>query len=352
MRVATGKALGAFLLVIALPLAGCMDDQGDDTDDRQGTTTEPPRPNDDDDAPSGAKAYGVRPLWFTGLHFTYDVSFPDHDVAGPMDITVLGDSGSFELTGNASDELILWSLFYHLPPLGPVEPGTFNPVIHDTPIAWFDFPLTDGKAWSAPDHHGTTVNYTTTETTTPIPGGRTVPGFTVVGERTGAEWVRYTYTAEIGWFTHIMVDGNGDGDVDAEMTLRDAGVNPNHINLQTFRPHALAVHTAIGIESLPNDASSFTIDETHTDVFVYFVMFGGPGQYSGFVTLPGEPPPAPLPGFPSRQYNWTNTDQQGVMIFGEAVDSTPGEGTIGGTPFTAEGGIFAEVLAVERTSIS
>lgn len=335
--------LPVFAVLLTLLLAGCTG-SSDDKDEPAAPSgaMSPPEPNGSS-TPTGPSVdpYGVRPLWFPGLRYEYRATFPAADVTGDLAVTVIGQEGALQLTMDGDEDAIMWALFYHLPPVGHFEAATFAPILHEVAVPWFSFPLSDGKTWSGPDHRGTTVNYTANRVDLSIPDGRKVPGYDVVGERGGITWVHYQYTTEIGWFTLLEVDGNGNGDIDARVELQDAVVYADHGLLTTFLTSEGASFFHAGPASNAEPVSTFTVPADANKLYVFFAMSGGPGIYSASVTFPTNNATV------TRQYNWTNTDQAGTQLFGEHFSPTPGSGETRSI-IVGEGGMFAEVVPVSR----
>lgn len=330
------------VLFLSMAFAGCTDDgaEGGDDDAGDGDTPAPSRT-----APKGGSrelVAGSKPLWFPGLQWTYEIEHPGRGVKGDVTLAVVSDDAEVwqvAPTEGSDPDALMWSLFTHLPPLGPISKATLSPFIHAVEVPWFDFPLEDGKTWQGSEHHGTQVNFTATAIDTTIFDGRKASAFEVIGERGGVTWLRYVYTAEVAWFSEAALDGDGDGQMDTLMTLKEAGVGTAHLDTPTFEPQVLAMVSDEGPQSITEPATGFTVPAGAEDLYVFFVLGGEVGRYTGSVTLPSGG---------VKSFNFTNTNQSfQVAVRGGHYTVGQGTGNVG-TMILGQGFVFGEVFAVVR----
>lgn len=184
------------LAVAATQLGGCL---GDDAP--VGSASVAPPASDDarlpvDDAGRLAALHEVAaPAWSVGDSWR----FTSTDGTTGTLVVVAASSSTYTL---ATDEptLASYDAVFDVSYIGAIRATDLAGAQQGSPVKFFDFPLSNGKTWTAA-WDGLEVELTAT--------ARADGGFDIAGTAAGAPYVAYDYTPSLKWWSHLDFDGYG-----------------------------------------------------------------------------------------------------------------------------------------------
>lgn len=294
----------ASFVVLAAALAGCMG-----SDDMAPTARDEPLdsalvPSVSVDAVTGAtaNASAEAPVWNVGDAWAISTSGTGESERAFLVVAAAG-SDAYTLA-TTSERMAGFDAMFDVSYVGKIRASDLAGHQQGEPVKYFDFPLADGKTWTA-KWDGFDVALTAT---------KKGDGFAIVGAVDGAAYVEYDYAPDMKWLTHI------------HFLQGDYGFKVER--LQSNWTGVLATATAKVIyESAPlapigsPGAGSFTVDEGQT--FAMVTLAGGGSQWARAFTLVD---PAGQPYSTSTIGN-AETEAMGPrgVYLQEQLPATPGE---------------------------
>lgn len=223
MERGTIRAILLAALALAVPLAGCLGGQGPATDEGgppatpSNTTPEEPGSGEGASGASSTDASGPieSPAWEIGDWWRYRV---EHTLGPTTNVTLVVADASPDTYRLGWTETTpgLPSLLYHMPPAGELSRPNLGWWWHDETVHIAEFPLEDGKTWTAALSDAD-VTYTaqraTNASTVAIEGVNA----------TGARVIEAVYDADVGFFTRMARYFDADGDASPSVTLAEHG---------------------------------------------------------------------------------------------------------------------------------
>lgn len=232
------------IALVGPSLTGCIGSDEQGTDDAAPTsTTTPTTPaatisatplaTAGPGAAPPAPGPGDRPSWTHGdwweYDITFDLGFGSPFLEGPSKIVVYDTSNGYKVAAGDRNAAIVdqYFDFFFVGSL-TADLGT---TIEGTEFRMFEFPLTDGKTWSARySFFGEVVDLKMAATEVPDagdPAGPT-PGFMVVGTSEAGWTFEYVYSPVSKWVTSFKASGSPFGGDPIEILavkLRENGAN-------------------------------------------------------------------------------------------------------------------------------
>lgn len=198
-------------LLLAAPLAGCF---GDDEGDAVGAASAPETldagvvvgdtldalaalANDPTNATIGAPTWAVGDAWtMSSADATTGTT-----TTTTMVVTAASGGGSYMLDAT-NEQIAIWDALMDISYVGKIRASDLAGHQQGTAVKFFDFPLTDGKKWTA-TWDGLEIQLTATlNKAIPTPKGTQV-GFDIVGTHEGATYVTYDYVPALKWWSHL-----------------------------------------------------------------------------------------------------------------------------------------------------
>lgn len=256
---------------------------------------------DQTDAPGGEQGEEVQtdaeqgpieevqaPEWETGDWFTYEV---DHQLGPSAEVTLVVtdvSSGSYTLAW-ADPEEALPTLTYHFPPVGEVQRPNLGWWMHGETGTIVDFPLEDGKTWTA-TFSGEEYDYEATFTE-----GEEGLVVDIRGESTEGEgFIEATYDPRVGFFTSLERTFEEGGPASPGVELVDSCARESLPVSTAYEvtPEDLAYEFVAGPnleEQQPpfgGPAGTFSVSDELDRVLVASFLGGGEGAYEASVIRP------------------------------------------------------------------
>lgn len=219
------------LFVSFVAFAGCAEEEVPEVEERP--DEEAVLADDGRDLRTDLRANDTlqRPEWALGDWFGHHIFFGTDDTEGSHINTVIVEDlgGSWRLAPD-SMEAAKWEAAWDFPMLGEVSKATLATTAFGSDWDLFQFPLSDGKTWSAtidPLFNGErTITLTASynaEISTPY-GDR--PGFDIIGvNETGATEVVTDFVPDIGWYSRLTL---------LDTSTEDEGDYIIHVNSMGF----------------------------------------------------------------------------------------------------------------------
>lgn len=266
----TGPLLIVAVALVAAPLAGCIGQSDDgtpqetDPEDALDGGTGPQLPGSDDegsddgeDGSDGASSEDPddsvdltsleRPTWEPGFWWKMNVSGP-WTVGGPggLEYTLVTQEAASDGYVTVADkrQVAVYDLFWDDPLAGPIgtdltpAPDALYPTLTKRvperlsvvstvriPEPLFDWPLEDGKTWTAQDANGTSWSLEATLDEVSV-ADATVDGYQITGSAEEGWRVNATYVPGLLWFSDLHVQ-DPDGITMIRAQIRDAGPGYN-----------------------------------------------------------------------------------------------------------------------------
>lgn len=202
--------LAVALLLVVLPLAGCLggqtppadpasdgaDGTGDDGGDGGFDTTDPVADDGDGDAPTLA----APPTWEPGRWWRFRLTERFEGATYEATRVVAGqDDAGDHLVGMPTDSFVHEVMVLHVPGFGEVDPDTLGFEVHDCPFEPLRFPIEDGATWQT-EFECRPVNATATVESD------TVATVELTGQN---DHVTLTYDAEAGAIVEMDIEDYG-----------------------------------------------------------------------------------------------------------------------------------------------
>lgn len=257
------------LLLSAVLAAGCIQDAEtpatptDESPPRSERAPTPP-PAQSRGAPEVGAA--AAPLWSVGDWWTWEIS---SERFGAYEVTTVvaahDDSGyAVGVTDLAAG---LRSVWFHVPPMGIVDPQNLAWEMHDTPAVLLDLPLADGKTWDG-ELEGDQVTFTASA------GPR---GFDVLGVyEHGSTALTFTWSDEARTFLDISVHYGSSTPWGTARLLRHGSGHTDPVHLLLADDALLA---GARMPGAPRAPTAFVIPDDATHVVIGCLLTAGPGAF-------------------------------------------------------------------------
>ncbi len=160
---------------------------------------------------------------------------------------------------------ILWDISY----VGPIRADDLAGAQKGTAVRYYDFPLYDGKTWTT-SWDGRDIKLTATAASNLRSPLGTSAGYHITGvDSSGAEYVRYDYSPDVKWFTHL--------DFAAGYGLTVEGFRTNWTGTYLTATGQMRVEAATPAAGALVDASTFNVGTESTHLV--FLMSGSSPSY-------------------------------------------------------------------------
>ncbi len=333
------------ILCILLLAAGCLAGSDGDTSPEEGPPTEPGSPSGnpgdarEDASDRTAPEEGVEegpygpPVWVPGDWFTWQVDSGPAQLEATTVVTGVGDGTA--AVGFTDLETGLYAQWFHLPPAGTMGTEALSWELHDEPSSLISFPLEDGATWEA-SFEGESLTFSATRV-----ADQAAPVFSIDGTYPdGDTAVRATYSVAAGQFLTIdLLYGGSEPWAQARLIDHGEGFqDPVHVlegedlfvggsapptflrEPQTLRVSAEATHLLLGCQ-----------------------MGGMAGTYR--VQLDGPSGQSAVCDHQSTGAQWASDTQI------RTPEAEAGDWVLTMAPGTAQGFVFAEVVAVTAETV-
>lgn len=194
-------------VLMAVLFAGCVDSE--DPEDPTSGTDPDGEPQDPMDEGLTADSVVEAPQWNVGDYFGHHIFFGSEDAQGTHIDTVVVDAGSSYTLVSDQEEAAKWEAAWDFPMLGTIGSTDLETTAFGADWNLYDFPLQDGKSWTAtfnPLFNGPR-ELTLTATFDPAIGtvGQGIKeGFRIEGVNAdGAVELITDYIPEIGWYSEL-----------------------------------------------------------------------------------------------------------------------------------------------------
>lgn len=251
-------------ILLVLALAGCASPDGAAPTAREEPLDSALVPTVSLDVASAANVSAEAPVWSVGDAWSISTSGTGQDERAFLVVTAAG-SDAYTLA-TTSEQMAGFDAMFDVSYIGKIRASDLAGHQQGEPVKYFDFPLADGKTWTA-KWDGFDVALTAT---------KKGDGFAIAGAVDGAPYVEYDYAPEMKWWSHI------------HFLQGDYGFTVER--LQTGWTGTLASATAkVVYEGAPAaplgspGAGSFTIDEGQT--FAMVTLAGGGSQWARAFSL-------------------------------------------------------------------
>lgn len=248
------RYVGGWAIALAAILAGCVQTESPTA------ASEPAEPLDTallstgEDAPGDAPLDVEAPEWLVGDAWSI-VSRGFGEEERSFLVVTAADASGYTLA-TSSEQAAGYDAMHDISYIGRIRASDLAGHQQGEPVKYFDFPLADGKTWTA-RWDGFDVALTATATPT---------GFAISGAIDGAPYVEYDYSPEMKWWTRIhFVQG-------------DYGFTVERLQPEwrgTIASATASVLYEAGPESpvFTSGTGSFTVDEGQT--FAMLTLIGG-----------------------------------------------------------------------------
>lgn len=342
------------ILLATAALAGCVggDDPVDPTNATapNGTQASPSDPTDGGEASPGSRQADRGPVespaWQVGDWWRYRV---DHRLGPTTNVTlaVAETSQSTYRLGWVEPMPALASVLYHLPPAGEISRPNLGWWWHDETVHLVEFPLEDGKTWTA-----SLGDAELTYTASAVQGTDDARAVAIEGtNETGARVIDATYDADVGFFTHVARFFDADGSPSPAVELVDHGSLADlpgngtvHVPAMTdlLDRSLVGPDPATGRPPAGEPAGTFQVEEG-TDRLVLGAFLGGA---QGIYEASWQPPT----GGPEVMVDTNGPGDDDVALFTTYPEDPAGtwgyEATAGGPGF-----VFLEAVGVTLDTV-
>lgn len=332
-------------LCILLLAAGCLTGPSGTTTPEEGPPTGPGSPSGtpedaesdpSDRSPSGEAMgegpYGP-PVWTPGDWFTWQVA------SGPAQLeattVVAGVTDGTAAVGFTDLETGLYAQWFHLPPAGSMGTEDLSWDLHDEPSSLIAFPLEDGATWEA-SFEGESLTFSATRV-----AEDTAPVFRIDGTYPdGDTAVRATYSVEAGQFLGIeLLYGGSEPWAQASLVDHGSGFqDPVHV----LEGEDLFVGGSAPPTFL-REPQTLPVSAQATHLLLGCQMGGIAGTYR--VQLDGPSGQSAACDHQSTEADWTSDTQI------RTPEAEAGDWVLTMAPGTAQGFVFAEVVAVTAETV-
>ncbi len=200
------RKLFPVLMFLTLSLAGCMGDPSDDdfadaSDGTQGSTSSMPLTSQ----VIALAVPGERPTWKVGDWWEFKTTAEDGATLSSTEVVTSDTGDAYTLTA-ATEETALYDSIFDISYIGRIRKSDLSGNQQGNAVKFFEWPLKDGASWTA-RWDGEVVTLTAREEpNVPSPAGAG-PGYRVTGTVDGDEFVTYTYSPAVKWWTNIKWAG-------------------------------------------------------------------------------------------------------------------------------------------------
>lgn len=264
------RALAPLLAVLflALPFAGCLDDEGapapavDTEDGLEGGPTV-----DVEDPATGEVVQGLaKPEWEVGHYWTFEGS----DGREPT-FVVSEDRGDHWMMDTTDDQFAFFTAIADISTLGLQRKSDLAGSQGSDRIRFFDFPLTDGKSWE-------TVWDGEPHTVTAAKTGDTE--YTMAATRAdGSTYAEYSIDADSHWFRSLTYYG-ADGTEQYSATLKEHASDWTGEVLRYTVEEAFLAHHGDDTRPVNAEQTSVTLRADQTDLFMLLHLDCDTGVFS------------------------------------------------------------------------
>ena len=307
----TTRTLLVALLALTAGLAGCIEG-AQRPDDALAPAAAVASPSEDVvkavNATTGLLAEADAPVWTVGDAWSIVADFGGAQETSVLAVTSAG-SGGYVLSAT-SESMATYDAVYDVSYVGRIRASDLAGHQQDQPVRFFDFPLSDGKTWTAKWDGMEVVLTAKASPSIATPEG-SQPGFLIEGKAGDAVYVTYDYVPALRWWSQIRFAEGYGFRVDRAMTNWTGSYLASSAKLvHESHPEAPGVKHGTG---------TFAVDEGQTSLMLT-VMGGASAYVHGLVLVD-----------PSGAYHPTTTSNLMVspapdgFFFSEPVPATPGE---------------------------
>ncbi len=341
-------------LLVAALLAGCADDA-------------PASPGDGAAAAGmgastagggNATDPGAAPVWQVGQTWKHDWTIGGSTAFDSRSVVVAAGGDGYRLASDDhADAVNHAAFFFHN--LGQMDKDWS---IHQQQYAfpWYDFPLADGKTWTAHeeniDFNLGAVSRDLTMTARLVNASGNVPAHYAIEQRTsdGGLRAKYDYRSDVGWFHDLQLFDPAAPDSPPQVTLTTTSwgkgwTGTYYEATSDFLLNTFSFVSPAGGAAQPQPPTSFAVTADHTDVLAIVFAFAAAGGSAAELVAP------------DGQHWEANhvADQDGNTLYGNGgvqvqVPAVAGEWRVawaGASPFAAGGGAFAWGVTVTEATL-
>jgi hypothetical protein len=346
------RTLLPLALLATLALAGCSGNSPAASSNPAPGSDGPPGA-----ATSASDAAGAEPHWAKGQTWTHDYTIGTNTVFSVKSIVVDNATGYRLAADEKEDAVNHAAFFFH--DLGQMDKDW---IVHQGgyQFPWYNFPLTDGKTWTAHEENldgnlqPVSRDLTAKATFVPALGG--VPAHYAIQQRTSDGNLRadYDYRSDLGWFSAMtLYDPTVPGDV-PQVTVKTSATGHDYkgdyLEAQAdFVLNYFSFTAPLSGQVVPQPEASFPITADDTDVmFISFAFAAVGASHTELVAPDGQ--------------HWESSavaDQDGNNVVGNGglqviVPAVAGDWRVvsgGASPFAAGGGVFAWGVQVTKGTL-
>ena len=191
-------ALLLALLVLTLPLAGCLGGSGGEAEGAA-REAEPLVEGGTPAALEAAQAVADAPTWALGDAWTVA---PQGGAGEESVLVVTAASADSYTLSTTSEGAAGYDALEDVSYLGRIRASDLAGSQQGQPVQFFSFPLTDGKSWQT-TWDGRAVTLTATWVPAMPTSVGVHPGFTIEGKDEAGPYVKYDYVPMLKWWSHL-----------------------------------------------------------------------------------------------------------------------------------------------------